>query len=484
MKSVHPIELYLLGLAKLWARFAFYGTSTMLVFFLVVHLHFADRDAYALFGGVMTAAFSMSVVGGWLSDHFLGYLNAAVLGCVLFIVGNLGLMLPGHYALYCSLASLSLGVGFFKPNISSLVACLYSPDDPRRNGAFTIVFAAGNLGIFLGIFVTGLVVRRFDWDLAHWVGVFTAAGALLTLVFSYKRLQQRTEFEKAILSHLKLLRIPVSFFVYLAIPLLIVVIGLLLTHAVVLGVLVAMLFAISIPYLLLMAKRDNDAEFSSVLAYLFIVVLFILFFMFFTQISSSISLYANRHVSRDIYGFIFPPSSLQSFTPLMVFLFAYGVVLFWRFLQKNNKDILIPAKLGWGFVHIALAFGLIAFGAYLTKKTGAESKFIWLFGAYFFLTIGELFIVPIGTSAVSKLAPQKMLSMMMGVLFLGSAVGNYLSAVLARFTAPPAKQVLSLADTAGVYAHEFFMIALLACVAALLSWGVVGVFRKLQVAIK
>jgi len=398
----HPKGLFLLFGTELWERFSYYAMRAILVLYLVDRvqadggfgLGFSNADALRLYAWFTGLVYITPLVGGWLADNFLGQRRAIVLGGALMAIGHFLLgtphaWVPGmeHAVFYLGLAVMIAGNGLFKPNISTIVGDLYQPGDNRRDGAFTIFYMGINVGAFLSGIVVGTVVAMWD---GNWQAGFICAGIgmLLSLVIQMawaQRLLGDIGREPAAARDRRENRRKVG----QRTPLTAV-------------------------------ERDR-------LKVILVLGLFtIVFWAGFEQAGGLMNIYTNEFTNRMLGSFEVPTTWFQSLNPLFIVVFAPVIASIW--VRLGPREPTSPTKFALGLGMLGLGF-LFMVGAVLEQGGDhtVKTNMMWLVGAYLFHTLGELCLSPIGLSMVTKLAPLRLASLMMGAWFGFIALANYLA---------------------------------------------------------
>ncbi|SHE72014.1 peptide MFS transporter [Clostridium fallax] len=406
IKEKHPPGLYLLFFTEMWERFSYYGMRGLLTLYLTTQfvkggLGFDTATAAQIYGVFTALVFFTPTIGGYIADRFLGQRKSIIIGGFTMALGQLTLFAKqDKLFLYIGLALLIIGNGFFKSNISTIVGELYSKNDKRRDGAFTIFYMGINLGSFLAPLICGTLAEkwlatRFGGEIIHYgfkYGFLAAAIGIVIGQIAFITLSNK----------------------YLG------DIG---------------------KYAVGKAKGESAADANKPLTkeeknrtiVILILTAFVVFFWAgFEQAGTSLTMYAQNAVNRNLGSMEVPITWFQSLNPLFVILFAPILAKVWINLAKDNKDLSIPSKMALGMLllgsgYVLLVLALLGQGVNGTAVT-AKANMIWLVGVYFLHTLGELCLSPIGLSMVSKLAPVKLASFLMGVWlsgqFLANIIGN------------------------------------------------------------
>jgi POT family proton-dependent oligopeptide transporter len=507
--SAHPKGLYVLYSTEMWERFNFYGMRAILSLFLVNALAFKQNEASILYGGFLGLSYLMPMLGGYVSDRYLGNRNCIILGGLVMAIGQLFLFGSAstfldnfslaNTLMWVGLLFLIVGNGFFKPNISSMVGSLYPKGDNRLDSAFTIFYMGINTGAFLGMLICPLVgdikvdgirnVEAFKW------GFLAAGSAMLfgTILFYFvknkyivsptgepvglKPVFNQTqvaseESEKAEFSTNSILTTLALFI------------------ALVLGIhfyivtaeanpikdwIYPIIYAsgISLAFLIMTDKTLTKIERDRIWV-MYIIAFFVMFFWSaFEQAGSSLTFIADQQTHLNFFGIELPPSSVQNANSIFIILLALPFSYLWVRLQKRGIDPNSPTKQAIGLLLLAIGYLIIA---NQVKDLGSgKLGVVWFFVMYLFHTMGELCLSPIGLSLVSKLAPKRFSSLLMGVWFIANAAGYALAGTLGALL-PPTEIVsgVALPSFLGFEIHnlyEFFMVfVILAGLASILLY--------------
>jgi POT family proton-dependent oligopeptide transporter len=431
----HPRGLGLLFVVEMWERFSYYGMRAILVLYLVNHLQWSDGDAARLYGAYTGLVYITPLIGGYLADRLIGTRRSLVIGGIVIALGHFSLAIAAMPTFYLGLALVIVGTGFFKPNVSTMVGQIYREGDTRRDAGFTIFYMGINLGAFLAPLVCGYLGERVGW---HYGFGAAGVGMLVGLVIylwgrekylpgiglrvrhdpanaaavAAESLEERTNWVAALVG-----ATVGAGAVYLGngglIPMIIAAIG---TAAAA------------------MAMAGTKGEERNRVIALFVVIFFVIFFwMAFEQAGSSMNIFADRHTDRMVGGWEMPASWFQAMNPLFILLFAPVFAIVWTRLGSRGREPSTPIKMVLGLTLLGLGFiFMVAAGTQVDR--GLQVSFIWLTLAYLLHTWGELAVSPVGLSYVTKVAPVRFASLLMGAWFLANAAANYLGGWLASQT--------------------------------------------------
>jgi len=381
----HPRGLFLLFATEAWERVQYYGMRAFLVLYLVDRVHglgWSEARALTLYGWYTGLCFLSTVAGGWAADRLLGQRRAVVIGGTLMMAGQFLCALKQEPLLYAGGALLIVGNGLFKANISTMVGQLYRPGDPRRDGGFTIFYVGINLGAAVGPFLCGTLAEKVDWSLgfasaglgmAVGVGVFLLLrGRLLGEVGAPPRERPRTEKGRRPSASL--------------------------------------------------TREERDR-----IIVIFVLTFFVaIFWAGYEQGGGLMNLFTDRSTDRMLLGHEIPTTWFQAVNSGFIFLLAPVFAWLWPRLASVGKEPSTGRKMALGLLALAASFVLLFLAARRVEASG-KAGMLWMVGAYALQTVGELMLSPVGLSMVTKLAPARFASALMGVWFLSNAAGNKLA---------------------------------------------------------
>jgi POT family proton-dependent oligopeptide transporter len=429
----HPRGLTYLFTVEMWERFSYYGMRALLVLYMVKHLFQPERaetvigyatlkstfefafgplgvqplasHAYGLYTGLV---YFTPILGGLVADRWLGQRRTVVLGAALMALGHF--MMAFEALFLFALFTLILGNGAFKPNISTQVGALYAPGDPRRDRAFSIFYVGINLGAFLAPLVCGTLGEEIGWHYG-----FAAAGVGMTVglviyLFASRTLPPDVRAQRLAAGDER-------------------------------------------PF-----GRD---EWRAILALCVLTVPVTFFWATYEQAGNTIALWADGHTDRRVIGALeIPVTWFQAFNPFMIFAFTPFLVALWARQAARGREPSSVTKMAYGCFYNAAAH-MILFAAAFSAGVG-KASWLWIAGYFVVLTIGELYISPTSLSLVTKVAPARVLSMMMGVWLATSFTGGFLAGYLGSFWSGMAKS------------DFFLMIAIIAALAGTAIMAVAG----------
>ncbi|HEY8166971.1 MAG TPA: peptide MFS transporter [Gemmatimonadaceae bacterium] len=445
----HPRGLSTLFFTEMWERFSYYGLRPLLVLFMSATIvnggyGFDRTQASAIVGIYAAFVYLMSLPGGWIADRLLGLRRAIFIGAGLISSGHIciglsGLGGPGggKVPFFLGLILIVCGTGLLKPNISAIVGDLYPEGGARRDAGFSIFYMGINVGAFLGQLVTGYLGEQVDWH----VGMGAAGVAMLIGLTIYGLRQKKTlgpigmvpaqdpdpirqaRQQRTVKTFVASFVTAVVLIFFLAasgaIELNAASIAKYMTYAMV--SMAAAFFAF-----VFLAGRLNGAEKRRVAVIVVLFAFAAIFWSAFEQAPTSLNLFARDFTNRTVGGFQIPATWFQSVNPLMIILCAPLFAWLWVTLANRGTNLSSPAKFSLGLFLAGIGFLIMIFAANNVVASGGTALVApwWLVTSYFFQSIGELCLSPVGLSSMTKLSPRKYVSQMMGIWFLASALGN------------------------------------------------------------
>jgi len=533
----HPKGLYVCFTTELWERFSFYGMKYLLLLYLTKYHLFSDGDGLDVLGSYAGLVYALPVIGGLIADRYLGMRKSVLFGGILLSLGHLLMAVEGFKAInypagtvltesltlasgeilaagtmlsealtfrdtaalnvfYFALALIVMGVGYLKPNISTIVGRLYSEDDPRRDSGFTIFYMGINIGSFTATLLCGWLGETFGWKYG-----FGAAGIgmIIGLIsFSYGQRFLHGHAEPSDPEQLKqkvfgpinrewaiyLLSLPLLGVFWLLVqhePVVLLTQNVFLISAVVGIILYSMIhkkaagsntfayifaaaaiilgsysaaanlgflpgnemlveytvyaaIALIVAFVVYGFKTHNSDELGRTVVLMFLILTTVVFWALFEQSAGSMTLFADRVVDREIGGVTVTAAQFGSLNAGFIFLLALPFAWLWVFLAKRNLEPPTPVKFGLGIIQAGLGFGALVFGAQFPDAAGKVGM-IWLVLAYLLHTTGELCLSPVGLSAVTKLSIGRVVGVSMGTWFLATALSETVATRLGKMAA-------------------------------------------------
>ena len=426
----HPKGLYMLFFAEMWERFSYYGMRALLIFYLTQHWLFSDGQSTLIYGAYTSLVYITPVLGGWAADRYLGQRKAVLFGGILLALGH-GFMAvegvggqsdPTINVFWFALALIIVGSGFLKANISVMVGQLYSLTDLRRDGAYTIFYMGINAGAAFGVILAGYLGQTLGWAYGFGLAGIGMLAGLVVFVLGKKVLLGAGE-PPAPLDKTK------EYAVYGAGIASVAVMWALVQYVDVIQTILIISGVALLGYVLFQAFKLPKEPRERIFAILFLVALNPLFWGLFEQAGGSLNLYTDRYVSiGDV-----PASVFQSINSIYIILFAPVFAAIWAYLGRKGLEPSAPAKFALALFQVGLGFLIFVWGA---NSVGPEvaTPVLFVFLIYLLHTTGELCLSPVGLSAMNRLAPTFMASLIMGAWFYMSAVGNFVAGKIGEAT--------------------------------------------------
>ena len=432
-KQGHPNGLYVLFFSEMWERFCYYGMRTLLTLYLVKALFKGDAEAAVIYGAYTGLVYAAPVLGGRMADKFLGYRFAIILGAILMAIGEFLILGGTEFWLLIGMGAIIIGNGYFKANISTIVGKLYEENDPRRDSGFTIFYIGINVGALLATSVVAYVGETYGF---RWGFGLAGIGMLLGfLIFWFGRDRYAAADGLAITeAGKKKVFGPINYVTLITIGslLLIPACYILISKNEILQYLLLGLFILVAFNLIKAGAAEGKIWRDRMIALVIFILINIVFWAFFEQAGTSLTLFADRNVDREIFGWVMPASMTQFFNPFFIVLFGSIFSVMWVKLSEMGKNPSIPMKFAFGILQLGLGFLVTLLG--LSFAEGFQVPLLTLVILYLLHTTGELFLSPIGLSMVTKLAPPKISGTAMGGWFLSFAIGNFLGGQIATLT--------------------------------------------------
>lgn len=461
----HPRGLATLFMTEMWERFSYYGMRALLPLYLVAPggLGLNAGTATAIYSVYLSLVYLLTMPGGWFGDRVWGPRKTVAIAGGIIMLGHLTLALPSSGTFYAGLGLVAIGSGLLKANISTMVGQLYDgPDDPRRDGGFTVFYMGINLGAFAAPLIIGTIGESVNWHLGFALAAVGMGLGVVQFLLGSRHLDAQSSVvpkplsdqERASTLRKAALWAGIAVVAY-------AVIGFsgnyhlnwVLVPLTLLGVIVPVMVIARI-------KRDKDLdrdEQSKMSAYIWFFVAAAIFWMIYDQGGSTLSIFADSSAENSFFGWEFPVSWYQSVNPVLIMALAPVFAWVWLALNRRGKEPSTIVKFASGLVLVGVSFFLFLAPLSIAEG-GHKAAALWLVAIYFTQTVGELLLSPVGLSVTTKMAPAKYASQMMGVWFLAVTAGDATTGLL------------SIAgvdlDKAGIVAME----ATLAVVAGVAVW--------------
>lgn len=433
----HPKGLFVLFFAEMWERFSYYGMRALLIFYLTKHWLFSDGQANLVYGAYTSLVYITPVLGGYIADRWLGQRKAVLFGAVLLTCGHFLMAFEGEGGqadatiniFWAALAFIIVGSGFLKANISVIVGQLYPLTDVRRDGAYTIFYMGINVGAAVGVILAGYLGETYGWAWGFGAaGLGMLAGLLVFIGFRPLLMGKGESPDPQALGRM-VAGFRFEWLIY-GLGLLAVALmwGLIQFQSIVGNLLLAAGVLLLLYFLSAAMKLEKEPR-ERMFAILFLILLQPLFWGLFEQAGGSLNLFTDRYVDRQGV----PASLFQSINPIYIILLAPLFAGLWTWLGKHGWEPSTPAKFALALVQIGFSFLVLVWGA-ASVGPAAMVPVIFIFLIYLFQTTGELCLSPVGLSAMNRLAPRHLASLIMGAWFFATAGGNFVAGKIGEAT--------------------------------------------------
>ncbi|MBV1888188.1 MAG: oligopeptide:H+ symporter [Urechidicola sp.] len=470
----HPKGLFYLFFAELWERFSFYGMRALLTLYMVNEIFKAlvERDTataivYASYGSLVYAS---TVIGGRISDKILGMRSSIFLGGVLMALGHFVLAIENDIAFFMALALIVVGNGFFKPNISTFVGSLYKDGDTRKDSGFTIFYMGINIGGFAAPLLCGWLAASYGW---HYGFGLAGIGMLTGLIFFWSGIKKNVFGDRGLppsqeIYEKKVFGIPqktlVPIIAVIAVPLIAYVLA---SYKAIAGgesifgdqtyvELIFKFIGISIVIYMAVIMYNSSVDERKKLFMAILITFFMTLFWGFHELSGSvITLFAARNVDLTFIN----ASQTNALNSMFIIILAIPISILWTYLSKKKMNPRTPYKFGLGLVLGGLSFYILALSGGSANENGMVPM-SYLFVMYFVISIGELFMSPVGLSKITDLSPKRIVAFMMGVWFLSSAFAFQIVGFISKQLAVESTDSnVGGLETLAIYTDGFALIA-------------------------
>ncbi len=476
----HPKGLYVCFFTELWERFSFYGMKALLFFYITKYHLFTDADGYLLLGTYAGLAYALPVIGGLLADRYLGMRKAVVFGGLLLVAGHFAMAFEGTQAtrvggvvvqdalavqvFYLALALIIMGVGFLKPNISTIVGRLYPEGDARRDSGFTLFYMGINIGAFTSALLCGWLGERYGWGYGFGAAGIGMLVGLVVFVANQKHLQGKAEPPASAAAQGRWLGLPHNAVIYLS-----ALLGVFLVQQILQAKLTILenfsltateavafvLAAILVVWFIRFTLREcSAAERARMWVLMALIVVSTLFWGLYEQSYGTWAAFSDRVMNRSALGVEWSASQLTALGGFFIFLLSPIFAWLWPRLDARGLNPTAAVKFALGLACAGLSMGCLVLAAKFPEANG-KAAIWWFVLAYFVLEVGEMVLSPIGLSAVTELSVPRVVGLMMGVWFLASAFGEMLAGRFGTLAALPEGQVIDVPSALETYAQLF-----------------------------
>jgi len=460
--SKHPPSLRVFFATEMWERYGFYVVQSLLALYMALHFKWQDQHIYALVGSFTAMTYLSPIIGGWIADNLLGQKNTIIVGTITLFFSYLSLaFVSSDHALMLVLASIPVGTGLLKPNISSLLGNAYPPDSPQRESGFTIFYMGITTGIILGTTLPSQINIWFGWSVSFASAAFGMVIAFSVFVLGIRR-YKIADYHPFEYKHGKLLNAALlivglwgASFCVLYFPW--------LANLAFTGIIL-----LSLAYLITTASRESPKQSRQTIVIGLLCIISVMFWAFYFQMFMSLTLFLSRVVEPTLFGFPFPP-------PYYIGVQSVGMLIFGFFLSRKHSHLSCEQsgintgnKFMMAMLFMVMAYTLITFVCRESYGTALLSPLLFI-PAYLMISIAELLLSPVGLSAITILASRRKVSTMMGIFFVSLGIGGFLSGKLASLTAINPDN-MSMPELKIHYAQTFTQLLCVLVIATIVSW--------------
>jgi len=466
-------------LVEMWERFGYYGMGALLVLYMVERLGFGDARANLTWGAFTALVYAAPSIGGWVGDKVLGSRRTMLFGAIVLAFGYGMLALPNEHLsfLYTSLGVIVVGNGLFKANSANLVRRIYEGDDARIDSAFTIYYMAVNIGSTISILATPWIKDRWGWRAAFAVCCAGMILGVLNFLLRYRSLSHvgsGADAKPIVWSRLALVAVGA--------------VGLGCAATFVLGNKTLAVTCVDIAGLIILALFGymiaicDRSERAGLVAALVLSAQSILFFIFYQQQMTSLTLFALRNVDPafslfGIHLFSWSAAQFQALNPIWIMALSPILASTYTRLAKGRGDLSIASKFALGYVAVAIGFLIYAFsGRYAVDGRVSSWFMVWGYGLN---SLGELLVSGLGLAMIARYIPARMSGFMMGAYFLATGISQYLGSVVANYAQMPSNN-LPATQSLALYTDLFGKLGWLAVAGVAMSLALLPLMRKLS----
>jgi len=490
-KGKYPKQLWSLFFSEMWERFCFYGMRGMLIYFMVTELMLNDSVANLQYGATQAFVYAFTFIGGLFADKILGYRKSLFWGGLLMIAGSLILAIDPKAYFFFGISFTIIGTGFFKPNISTMVGQLYREGDPRRDAGFSLFYAGINIGALLGGYLciavgkgemlSSIIPETLRWNIAFGFAAVVMVISLLSFVNTQKTMGTIGLSPLALLPDNK--RKMMEWATYIGSLVLLPVIMIMVSKTEYTDYFMYTIGPLTLIYIGYEMISMNDSDRKKMIAGLVFIFFSIIFWAFFEQSGGSLSLFAANNLNSNVLGITLDPNGVNnSANSLFVIMFAALLGIVWIWLSKRKMEPNTLIKFGLAFIFLAGGFYIFYSTRFFSDSNGVTSLDLFTL-AWLVITFGELCLSPIGMSIMTKLAPQKLQAIMMGMWFLASAYGQYFAGILGANISDASENADNY-NKMLAYTDGYLQLAIYALIAGIVLIAISPLVRKLMQEVK
>lgn len=471
----NPRGLYVLLYTEIWELFGRFGITALLVLYLTKMLHIHDARAFTIYSAFIALIYVTPILGGFLSDRFLGFNHAIILGGTIMAIGDSLMVIPKPIMVYLGLAVVAIGNGFFIPTLAAAVGRLYKHDEQGRDTGFTLYYIAKNIGALLAPIFCGIVGQYFGLNYAFALSSMGMISGIIVFCIRKKHLQEQLQSNYLHHSHeigdsrlrgndeeksgndgnAKTVKFRSTSAIYALIALLIPVIFLAIDKDID-GYLLIAAVIIVLTILTRIAIRRTKTERAHI-AFILIMMLFVVvFYAYLSEGGTTLNLFIDRIVQRKLLGITIPTSFFYTLDPIFMIIAGPFLAMFFAGFAKRKHEVSVVSKFIIALFLLSAGFLVFVLASFRAATFGHISM-LYVIIAYFMFPIAELCIMPIGLSLTTKYAPKNLEAMMVGIFMLAGAGASYLTGIISRggqinfnFS-----NLAGMQHAAGIYKHLF-----------------------------
>jgi POT family proton-dependent oligopeptide transporter len=490
-KGKYPKQLWYLFFSEMWERFSFYGMRGMLVFFMVDQLKLDEVVANLQYGATQAFVYAFTFVGGLFADKILGKRRSLFWGGLLMIVGSIVLAIDPKNLFFLGIGFNIIGTGFFKPNISTIVGNLYREGDPRTDAGFSLFYAGVNLGALLGGYLciaigkrqlfANLIPPEMAWHVAFGLAAVVMVISLLTFTNTQKSLA--TIGLSPLLHLAPQKRRMYEVVTYVGSLAIIPIIMIMVSKTEYTDMFMYIIGPASLVYLFFEMRYFSFAENKKLIAAVLFMIFSIFFWAFFEQSGGSLSIFAANNLDSHVLGIPLDPNGVNNAAnSFFVITFAALLGLLWIWMNKKNLEPNTIVKFGLGFIFLSGGFYIFYYTRFFTNDIGITSLDLFTLG-WLVITFGELCLSPIGMSVMTKLSPQRLQAVIMGMWFLASAYGQYFAGLLGANIAEASQNSTNL-EKLMIYTDGYKQLGLYSLIGGAILIAISPLMKKLMGTVK
>jgi len=471
--SKNPPGLYIIIYTQLWELFGRFGITALLVLYMTKTLHLSDQIAFVTYSTFFALTYLMPLLGGAIADKFLGFKKSILLGACIMSIGNLLIIIPKLYMVYLGLSVVAIGSGLFTPTIAVMMGKLYQNCLEKRDKGFVLFYVGQNIGILLAPLICGFISERYGYNYAFIVSglgmlsgfIVFALGAKKLNYLEHKIADITCEQKNNIISS-KFLQKNIHFFSILSVLILIPVTLLIFIkhiygYALLLGSVIAAIVVFKA------IKKSSGQNRADIFFIIIVAIVGMIFYGVLCQGGTTLNLFIDRIVNRQIFGFTVPTTALFTLDPFFMLLLSALIIKIISCIYKPNYYAATLKKFILGFLFFACGFLVFVFAS-ASAYGGIKTSMLYIVFAYSIFPLAELCIMPIALSAVTRLAPKHLSATMVGVYNFGLAAASFITALISKRGSVdfPIDGQLAIVKAAHTYNHVFLLtVAILVLVA-------------------